>query len=280
MSLYLSVHIAFLIVQLDPVRALLGPLATPEAVTAYRAQLGLDRSFLNGVFIALWRLIRLDFGVSYFQGVPAITLVGETASGTLFRAAAAILLGLTSGIIGAVLMARVRGAVAIAAGLAAVPSLVWIVLLLWTVANGLGATPLGAPRIFDFLTVLISAVIPASTCAAYMITKLSDRGQTESYPLLLRQLGAPRRAVAVIVLRHELAPLLMLAVNAVPAVVSAVAVAELIYGVPGLGALLIRACVRGDLPVIHAATLLLALIYFILQRLATVAVSWNDARHA
>jgi len=63
----------------DPVFAMLGPNATPEQVTAVRAQLGFDQPVPAQYLGWLGRVLHGNFGVSYQTGLPVPELIGSRA---------------------------------------------------------------------------------------------------------------------------------------------------------------------------------------------------------
>lgn len=91
----------------DPVFAMLGPNATPEQVTAIRAQLGFDQPVPAQYLGWLGRVLRGNFGVSYQTGLPVPELIGSRAIATLQLGTMAFVLSMVVGVtLGVVAAAR------------------------------------------------------------------------------------------------------------------------------------------------------------------------------
>jgi len=83
----------------DPVELMMGEFATPEAIAQVRAQMGLDKPIFSQYFNWLIKMFHGDFGVSYFQHKPVLSMLlnsfGYTARLALFAYILALLFGLT-----------------------------------------------------------------------------------------------------------------------------------------------------------------------------------------
>src|SRR5579859_2626715 len=82
----------------DPVIAMLGPNATPEQVTAVRAQLGFDQPVLVQYAGWLGRVLHGDLGISYLTGLPVRELIGSRAVATVQLGTTAFLLSMAVGV--------------------------------------------------------------------------------------------------------------------------------------------------------------------------------------
>src|SRR5581483_10396704 len=89
----------------DTAVAMLGTTATPDAITALREQLGLNRPLWEQFGAYLWDLARLDFGQSMALHVPVTSLLAgalpHTLLLTLGGTLAASVLGIPLGVIAA-----------------------------------------------------------------------------------------------------------------------------------------------------------------------------------
>ena len=100
--------IVFLILRLapgDPATVLGGDQATAQNVEAIRLKLGLDRPLLEQFAIWTWALLRGDFGVSLFSGLPVSRLMAQrlepTVSLTVATFAIAVSFAVPIGVIAA-----------------------------------------------------------------------------------------------------------------------------------------------------------------------------------
>jgi peptide/nickel transport system permease protein len=82
------------------------------------------------------------------------------------------------------------------------------------------------------------------------------------YVRTARAKGAPRRTVLTKhALRNALVPVVTVAGFEVGALISGAAIAEIIYGLPGVGYQLLHAIFQRDYPIVQASTLLIAFVF-------------------
>ena len=90
----------------DPVRIMLGELASEEALETVRHRMGLDQPIYMQYFSWLTKMMRGDFGESYFQHAPVLQLLMKALSVTAVLAGwsylFALVLGVTIGVVAAV----------------------------------------------------------------------------------------------------------------------------------------------------------------------------------
>ena len=84
MGVSFLVFLAFSIIPGDPAQAMLGTEATPERLAALQEQLGLNRPFFVRYFDWLFGFLHGDFGVSYSYQIPVGTMIGEKFPVTFF----------------------------------------------------------------------------------------------------------------------------------------------------------------------------------------------------
>ena len=110
-TLWLVVTAVFVVLRLsgDPTRAMLGPDATPAAVTAFRARHGLDDPIPVQYARYFANLARGDFGDSLNGRRPALELFRMRVGPTLELGVVAVLIALVVGIPAGILAATTRG---------------------------------------------------------------------------------------------------------------------------------------------------------------------------
>jgi ABC-type dipeptide/oligopeptide/nickel transport system permease component len=282
LALYLSIFLAFQVVSLDPVRAVLGPLASADAAQAYRAQLGLDASLPDQLRTFARRLVQGDFGQSIYYRVEASGLVLSVAHYSLIRAAMGALLGGIVGVLLAALSPRRarRGLESMLLLAQSVPALCWLIIGLWGLSRLGGFSPMSHPLVFEALAVGVAMLVPLGVIGTVAVDRIQFVSGEPPYALFMRSLGAPRRSIVFEVIRHHAALFMVLAVSAFPAALTASAFAELLFDLPGLGAQFVRACERGDIPLIHAGATVIALTYVALQTTNRLLGVKYDARQA
>jgi len=292
--LFIVALAAFLLIHLvpgDPVRITLGAHAPPDAVRRVRHQLGLDRSlaaqfgsFLTGVF-------RGDFGTSINQQRQVSAIIGPRIApsvlllvyGTLISLVVAVPLGVFSALY------RNRPAdhgirVVATVGLA-MPSFWFGLLLVEVFSLHLGLLPvagygtglvghlesltLPAVTIGIYLAPLIVRTLRSSlieTLSADFITSARARGFTET------------RVIGKHALRNALiATITILAIN-IGYLISGSVVIENVFGIPGLGSLLVSTIQSRDFPTISALTLLFGALVILVNLLADLSYALVDPR--
>ncbi len=265
----------------DPVRVLLGPRASAEAVAAVREQYGLDKPILTQYALYLRNTLRGDLGRSIIYKVPVLDLIRTRMVPTLYLIAGGFVLSVALTLLLAVLaslypesfldsLIRVFGTVGLGLPsfwLAIVFVLLFAVRLDWFPATGFGE---------GFWERLHHIVLPSLTTALAMTpilvrnlraTLLEQR--EADFVVAGQSKGLPERAIYF---RHVfpnsvLTNLHLLGVVVVYIMGSSV-IMETIFAIPGLGQLMLAAIVGRDYFVVQGLTLFFAL----LTTLATLAV--------
>lgn len=280
----------------DPATTLAGPDATPEAVAALRAELGLDRSWPLQYAAWLGELFRFDLGRSYVVGVDIVGLVRDGLANTLVLTAAALLLAVLLSLlaaVGGVLVDR-RWLSSVLDGFntaaVALPTFVTGTLLIVLLAVVLRLLPAGGTPPGGFLSrpdiaaqyLLMPALCLALPVAAAVSRFLTEALRTElraPYVTTARALGISRRRI---VLTQALP-------NALPSTVTVLGVqvgtllggavlVESIFAWPGLGLLIEQGISGRDYPVVQALMMLAVLTFVVTQLLTDVVNAALDPR--
>ena len=267
--------VAFLLVKLspgDPIRLLLGPRASDEAVALVRAKYGLDRPLVEQYFVYIGNLIEGDLGRSIRFRVPVSSLILEYLPRTLFLIGYVLVLTLPTTVALAIVAARWQGrlvdhAIRGVALLGMTIPVFWLgVMLARLFGVELGWFPVsGYGR--GFVEHLHHLFLPAVSTAAWLV------------PLLFRNLRAAlieqmesdhvtasrakgfgegyifRRHV----LPNSILPTLNLLGVMIAFLIGGSVVVEIVYAVPGLGALMVGSVIGRDYYVVQGLTLVYAL---------------------
>ncbi|WP_377273120.1 ABC transporter permease [Peterkaempfera sp. SMS 1(5)a] len=295
--LFLASIAVFLILRLlpgDPATALAGPDATPAAVAAIRAHLGLDRPLPAQYGSWLHALGTGDLGPSYAIGGRVSDLIGNGLGATLELTAGAlvlvVLLGFTAGVLGATARSRAVQALVrvFTTGALAVPPFVTGVVLVLLLAVGLGLLPAGGYQPFtqapdlavQYLAMpALSLALPSAAVLGRYLRDGLERTLAEDYVRTATALGVPRRRI---LWRHALP-------NALPPVVTVLGMqvgqllggavlVEAIFAWPGLGQLAQQGVLRRDYPVVQDLLLLLVAVFVAVQLLTDLVYAWLDPR--
>jgi peptide/nickel transport system permease protein len=172
---------------------------------------------------------------------------------------------------------------------ASVPEFVTATLLLvlvgdsgggWLPAGGF--TPL-ADGIGEFARHM---VLPVATLSLILVAHLSRQVRSEMAEALgsdyvraarVKGLSSPRILLAH-ALRNALAPAVAVLSLDVGYLLGGILVVEEVFAWPGLGRLLIYAVQNRDLPLMQAATLVMAAVYTLSNLLADIVIAWLDPR--
>ena len=275
----------------DPAVMALNVYATPERVAELRVLWGLDRPIVEQYGIFLAQLAHGDLGYSYFYKQPAISLVLERLGPELTLIASTVVLTLLIGVPLAAVAAvnrdraadnSIRALMIVGLGLPAY--WIGIVLLLafgiWIPilpVGGYGDTLVGHLR---------SLILPSLTIAlglAPLIIRALRASMIETLEAdhvdMARSKGLPR---ARVFRRHVLRPALIPAVTVlginVGLLIGSTVIVEYVFGIPGLGLLMINAITSRDYPTVVAVTLVFALFVMLVNLLTDVLVAFLDPR--
>lgn len=264
--LFLTVTFVFIVLRLsgDPAEQMLGDLATPEALTAFRANWGLDRSIPEQFLIYVTHAIRGDFGMSFADGREVFVIITERIPKTLLVTVSAFVLSMLIGVPAGILAAIRRDT-------AADKAVMTGAVLGYSVPNFL----LGLAFIFIFavwLRVLPSsgsstlkhAILPIATFALFNAAAVARFARSTLIDVLGQPYIAAARADGVpeweVILRHALPnaaiPMVTMLGFIAGGLLGGAVLVEPVFAWPGLGTGFVRAASTGDLNVVQAMIIL------------------------
>jgi peptide/nickel transport system permease protein len=301
----------------DPVLTQLGDVAAnnPAIVAAYRHKWGLDLPMWDRYWIFLRGLTHGDLGISISSQRPVIEDIAQYAPATIELSTVAFLLSLLLGLPLGVLAAMKRDSwidhVARAVSLVGVSApTFWLAFIMLAVFYGwLGWAPgpgqigsdqfpppdvtgfmlIDAPlagqwdTFWDALTHLILPSIVLASATMGLITRTTRAAMLEAlsqdYIRVARAKGLLRR---VIMLRHALPnallPVVTLGGLAYAQLLTGTVLTETIFSWPGLGRYTFQSAVILDFPAIMGITLVVAIVYVIVNLLVDVSYALLDPR--
>jgi peptide/nickel transport system permease protein len=287
----------FLLLQLvpgDPALAIAGESANAEQLAEIRDRLGLDEPILVQYGEWLTDVLHGDLGDSFTTNEPVTSAIGRTLPTTLHLVIGGLVVALLLGVPAGVISARRPNSPtdtlvtsAASAGVA-IPSF-WLGLILvslfavrlgWFPATGfVGITsdPWASIRHLVLPSIALGLVgaseIARQSRAAMIEVLASDHVRT------LRAKGLSRRRI---VWRHGLkgsaVPLLTIVGLQVSRFLGATVVIETVFGISGLGALVIRATQARDFPVVQGIVLVMAVIVILTNFVTDVSYRLVDPR--
>lgn len=289
--------LVFGITQLLPADAavtLLGQNATPEALAAVRARLGLDAPAWLQYWHWLSAALHGDLGTSMRNGMPVAPTLLTALSRSLLLAVCALLLMLVIAIPLGIWAAVRRGKMAdvLVSVLSYIgisfPEFVTATLMLllfadvWQLLPATGYVPLSE----DFWGGVSHLILPSLTVALILVAHVSRMVRSEMVDVLQTDYiraawlkGLPRRRILWRhALRNGLLPTITIVALDVGYLLGGIVVVEEIFAIPGIGRELIVAVQARDLPTIQGGVLLLAATYSIVNFLADLAYVTLDKR--
>jgi peptide/nickel transport system permease protein len=266
----------------DPVIAMLGPNATPQQVTAVRAQLGLDQPVLVQYANWLGRVLHGDLGVSYLTGLPVRELIGSRAAATVQLGTLAFVLSMVVGVIlGVVAAANPSGWAARLIGAynsltLAIPSFWLGLLLILCFGVWLKVLPPASAYIpiwVDPLGALRASLLPVITLASYTSGIVARFVRAAMMDVLSADYIRSARAKGVlerrVVWRHALRNALLPTVTVLGlqfgAFIGGAVVTEGVFNYPGLGTLVLSSVVSRDYTTLQATILMIVAAFTLVQ---------------
>lgn len=289
--------LVFAITQILPADAavvMLGENATPEALAALRARMGLNDPVWMQYLHWAGGVVAGDFGTSLRTGQAVAPMVlgalGTSLVLTALALALMLVLALPMGIIAAIRRGKVADMLVSLTSYVGVslPEFVTATLAIMVFADWLGwLPPTGyVPLSEDLRGGLLRMVMPVVTVAAMMIAHVSRMVRSELIDVLhsdyiraARLKGLrPRRVLFRHGLRNALLPTITIVALDVGYLLGGIIVVEEIFAIPGIGRTLLSAIQSRDLPVVQAGVMVMAAAYCLANFAADLAYAWLDKR--
>jgi peptide/nickel transport system permease protein len=268
----------------DPAAVMLGEQATASDIAQLRASYGLDQPL--PVQFAYWlkELARGNLGQSIFLQRPVTQALLERAEPTLyltlFSIVIAALIGIPCGIASAVWRGRAIDQVFSGFAMlgASIPSFWFGLILMQIFAVALGWFPVagygdpGVPLADRLHHLVLPAIVLGVVNSALILrftraSMLDVLGEDHIRTARAKGVSEPR-VILHHALRSALIPVLTVLALTFALLVGGAIVTETVFGLPGIGNLVVSAVLRRDYPVIQGALLVIAGLY-VLINLAT-----------
>ncbi|TKJ24830.1 ABC transporter permease [Blastococcus sp. CCUG 61487] len=279
----------------DPALQILGAEnATPEAIAAVRAELGLDDPMPVRYLNWLGDALTGDFGRSYRTNEPVADAIIDrlpvTAEIGILAIVIALLLAIPLGILSAYKAgSRIDRAISgTSFGLLAVPNFMVAILLIYVFAVSLGVLPAtGWVNFTDNPAQnLRAALLPALSLAIAEMAVYTRLLRTDMIATLQQDFVTMARVKGVsdrrILFRHALRPssfsLMTVAGVQVGAIIGGSVVIETLFALPGVGRLLFDAVVQRDLVMVQGVALVIAVSYVVVNFTVDILYSFLDPR--
>jgi len=270
----------------NPATLLLPINATPEQRDEFARQNGFDQPIPVQLVKFFGDILRGDLGRSLRQDRPALEIVLEAFPTTLALAGISLLVALTLALLIGTAAARRPGGIAdratsvLGAVAASIPDfwiaimgiLVFAVALRWLPTSG--------------HVQAIGWILPVATVAArpFGILVQITRGAVadelvKPYVTTARSMGfGPRRVLHLYVLKNSSVPILTVLGDQAAAIINGAVIAEVIFGFPGVGRLMIEAVSQRDFALVQATVLVTGTAVVLLNLVLDLAYLKLDPR--
>ena len=270
----------------DPVRLMMGDQAKEEAVQQVRHELGLDLPLPEQFGRWLGNVARGDLGTSYAQHRSVAGLIAQAFGYTARLAVGAMALALVTGLVVGLLAATFhdgwvdRTLMALAVAGISAPAFWMAIVLQLVFALGLRWFPLSGatkPLAFVLPTIALGVRQAASIARVTRTSMIDVLGQDYMTTALAK--GATRtRIVLGHGLKNALVPIITIVGTQFADVFAGSVLVETIFGIPGIGRLLISAVSSRDFPLTQALVLYIAVIVVTINFAVDVIVQFIDPR--
>ncbi|HEY6356150.1 MAG TPA: ABC transporter permease [Burkholderiaceae bacterium] len=265
----------------DPVSVLLGDQATAADIERVKKDYGLDQALPVQFGYWLCEVLHGNLGQSIFLQRPVTQALAERAEPTallsLLAVSIATLIGIPCGIVSAVFRGRAIDQVFTGVAMlgASVPSF-WLGLVLiqifavalgWFPVSGYGApfAPLGERLHALMLPATVLGLLNSALIIRFTRASMLDV-LGEDYVRTARAKGLSETTVVLKhALRNALVPIVTVLGLTVALMIGGAVVTETVFGLPGVGNLVVSAVLRRDYPVIQGALLVVAAIYVLIN---------------
>jgi peptide/nickel transport system permease protein len=317
-SLFGLLIVTFLLIRVvpaDPAAALAGDNATPQQIAAIRHQYGFDRSLGEQLILYIGQVLQFNFGESQYSHRPVGLDIRQRLPATLELTFASLLfatfVGIPLGVIAGVYHNRwpdfvvrlfsITGVAVAAFWFAIMLQLLFSMQLGWLPLRGRTAAGMVLPpeitgsllldsiiagRVDALWDALRHLVLPAATLslgALATIARFTRAGVLETmqkdFVLYERAVGYPRRRLIwIYVLRNSVIAAVTQIGLLFGALIAGAVVVEAIFDWPGIGNYAVQAILTADYKVMLAVTLLIGVVYTIVNILIDLVHGLLDPR--
>ena len=277
----------------NPIRAILGTRASPQAVRQLTIEYGFNKPLPVQYLIWLGNLLHGNLGYSYKENQTVMALLAQRIPKTLFLTGSAgilaILLAIPAGMWQSV--RRNKPDDYVGTGMIfifySMPTF-WLGLILIIIfSETLGWFPSEAPQDqLSLFSQLNGMVLPVATLTLvtlalytrYMRSSMLEQS-IQDYVRTARAKGVSSRAVLFKhVLRNALLPMVTLIGLSIPGILSGSLVTETVFNYPGMGLLFYQAAESDDFPVLLGVTIVVAIATVVGNLIADILYAVVDPR--
>ncbi|MBQ2770795.1 MAG: ABC transporter permease [Clostridia bacterium] len=268
----------------DPGRIMLGVKASPEAVEAMNEKLGYNKPFFERFFMYIGRLLKGDLGNSYKNNQPVFDEIMKRFPTTFNIAVLAVsfvaIVGIPLGVFSAVKQYSLLDYSTTIFSLifAAAPSfwlgllsiLLFSLVLGWLPPNGIGSFK-------HYILPVVTLSLTAAAGTARNTRALMLEAIRQDYVRTARGKGASEtRVIWKHTIKNALMPVITSMGMAFASLLGGTLVTEQVFGIPGLGTLIITAINNKDVPQVMAVTIFLSAIFCVIMLVVDLIYAYID----
>ena len=278
----------------DPAAVIAGDQATPQQIEQIRANLGLDRPFVEQFAIYVGNVLRGDFGTSIFSNQPVTRLfwqrVEPTVALTVTTTIVTLLLAIPIGVLAAWKAGSWIDRLVMSFAVLGFSFPVFVVgyMLIYVFSIQLGWLPVQGYRplsdgFWPFLRHLILPSLALGLSFMALIARITRASVLEvlsqDHIRTVRAKGVPTRGLLFDhALPNAAVPILTIVGVGVAILLGGVVVTESVFAIPGLGRLVVDAILHRDYPVIQGVLLIFSAVYVLINLLVDLLYVVFDPR--
>lgn len=270
----------------NPGRIILGPQATEEAVEQLNEELGYNKPFVVKYVTYIKNALSGDFGISYKTKSPVLEEISTrfpvTLKLTFFTVLIAILFSIPAGVLSAVKQYSIVDMISlgIAMLLASIPDFWLGLLLMLGFSLKLGILPaMGASSLAHF--VLPSFTLSAACTALFLRMTRATMLEVirQDYITTAKAKGANKnRIIWKHALRNSLIPVVTTIGMDIAWLFAGTVLVETVFGMPGVGSLLVKSIRAKDVPVVMGTVILMSIVASFMNLIVDISYAYIDPR--
>jgi peptide/nickel transport system permease protein len=258
----------------DPVTTLTaGHKVPPERLEMIRRSLNLDKPMYVQYWLWLKGIFRGDFGMSFFRDVKVSRLIVERLPVSLqlvvLSGLLTLLLALPAGVAAALREGRPLDHVLITLSIITASTPVFVVGLLLIIVFSLWLgwlPPMGLGRFLEIRHLILPCSALSLTFVGLLFRMLRSSMIEEldkDYVVKDRAMGLPRTRIVLRVFKNSLAPVLTISGFMIGSYIVFAVLVEYVFGLGGIGSLLVDATLRQDFPIVLGVTVFISIVFVV-----------------
>jgi peptide/nickel transport system permease protein len=271
----------------DPAMIILGRDASPDALNALREELGFNKpmllrylDYVQGIFT------RFDFGESYRSKQPVFDNIlvqfPTTLKLAIFSVIVASIIGIPLGIVSAVRQYSLTDVALTVSALflASIPGFWLSLLLVLFFSLLLGVLPsTGIDSWKNYILPVATLALPSAAILMRITRAQMMEVWKQDYIRTARAKGANEwRVITKHAIKNALMPVITIVGMSFAGLLGGTVIVELIFGMPGLGNLIISAIKLKDIPIVMAGTIFLSTLFMLIMLLVDLLYAFIDPR--